>query len=73
MTNLKVKRFPSIVEKRLKKLRNVFDRLATSRQEYDKVCNSLCIVLMDKYKLSAQDWNEDIAPVLRTFLPSISN
>jgi len=24
---------------------------------------------MDKYKLSAQDWNEDIAPVLRTFCP----
>jgi len=61
MKNIKIKKLPAEVLEKAQKIDNVIEK-------YESVCVNLGIVLADKYKISTEQWNNDIAPILRKFL-----
>ena len=67
MKQIKVEQLPIEVLDKIKVLGNVFDELDKKKENYERMVCELINILKDKYNLTNENWNEDIAPLLRKY------
>jgi len=64
---IKITAFPKEVMEKVEIIGNVFDRLNKNKEKFESITCKLSVLLTDKYKLTNEQWNKDIAPILRIF------
>lgn len=68
MKKTKITELPAEVLEKVKVINNVFEEAEQPLDRFETVVNKLNIVLTDKYNISPEQWNKDIAPILRLFI-----
>ena len=67
MEKIKVEQLPVEVLDKVKVLGNVLDELDKKKENYERMVCELINILKDKYNFTTENWNEDIAPLLRKY------
>ena len=68
MEKIKVVELPKEVLDKVKILGNVFDKAEKKKEVFESIVCQLMNVLYQKYNFDPNNWNEDIAPILRKYL-----
>ena len=71
MKKIKIVELPEEELEKAKIIGNVFDKLRENKDMFEKMICELLVILKDKYNFTTENWNEDIAPILRKHYPNI--
>ena len=64
---MKIVKLPKEVLAKAKLVGNILDELNKSRENYERLTCKVFSILRDKYQLTGEQWDKDIAPVFRKF------
>ncbi len=60
-------KLPKEVVEKAEIVGNILDELAVSKENYEKLFIKVFIIFRDRYHLTGEQWNEDIAPIFRKY------
>ena len=68
MKNIKIVELPKEVLEKAKIVGNIFDKIGKQNERYEGVICELINLLRDKYGMTSEQWNSDVAPILRKYI-----
>ena len=64
---MEIIKLPKEVLEKAELVGNILDELNESREGYERLACEFFSILRDKYRVTGEQWNKDIAPVLRKY------